>query len=189
LRRCIVPVDGFFEWRAIKGQWAKQLYAIAMKDGAPFGIGGIWENWRQPASGEWVGTFAITTTPGNELVADIHDRMPLILAPGDYARRLGEEPDPRDLMRPFPAAPMRMWPISTRVNAEKGLQWRSGRSGRKRRHRGPRKAVRAANSTGSTMERSSFSGPFWAMLVWSSMAASDHSRMVGVCHERSKPWL
>jgi putative SOS response-associated peptidase YedK len=51
-----------------------------------------------------------------ELVADIHDRMPVILAPDDYARWLGDEPDPRDLMRPFPAALMRMWPISTRVN-------------------------------------------------------------------------
>ena len=49
-RRCIVPADGFFEWKAIKGQKAKQPYAIAMKDGAPFGIAGIWENWREPAS-------------------------------------------------------------------------------------------------------------------------------------------
>jgi putative SOS response-associated peptidase YedK len=46
----------------------------------------------------------------------IHDRMPLILAPGDYARWLSDEPDPDDLMRPFPAEPMRMWPISIRVN-------------------------------------------------------------------------
>jgi len=52
----------------------------------------------------------------NELVADIPDRMPLIFAPGDYARWLGEGPDPCDLMRPFPAEPMRMWPISTSVN-------------------------------------------------------------------------
>ena len=51
-----------------------------------------------------------------ELVADIHDRMPLILAPTDYVRWLSDEYDPRDLMRPFPAEPMRMWPISTRVN-------------------------------------------------------------------------
>ena len=115
-RRCIVPVDGFFEWKAIKGQKAKQPYAIAMKDGSPFGLGGLWENWKDPASGEWVRTFAIITTDANELVADIHDRMPLILAPGDYARWLSDEPDPRDLMRPFPAEPMRMWPISTRVN-------------------------------------------------------------------------
>jgi putative SOS response-associated peptidase YedK len=47
---------------------------------------------------------------------DIHDRMPVILAFADYERRLGKEPDPRDLMRPYPAEPMRMWPISTRVN-------------------------------------------------------------------------
>jgi putative SOS response-associated peptidase YedK len=58
-RRCIVPVDGFFEWKAIKGQKAKQPYAIAMKDGAPFGLAGVWENWKEPASGEWIRTFAI----------------------------------------------------------------------------------------------------------------------------------
>ena len=56
-RRCIVPVDGFFEWKAIKGQKAKQPYAIAMKDGSPFGIGGLWENWKDPNSGEWIRTF------------------------------------------------------------------------------------------------------------------------------------
>ena len=79
-RRCIVPV-GFFEWKAIKSQKAKQPYAIAMKDGSPFGLGGLWENWKDPASGEWIRTFAITTTDANELVAEIHDRMPLILGP------------------------------------------------------------------------------------------------------------
>ena len=45
-RRCIVPVDGFFEWKPIKGQKAKQPFAIAMKDGSPFGIAGLWENWK-----------------------------------------------------------------------------------------------------------------------------------------------
>jgi putative SOS response-associated peptidase YedK len=112
-RRCIVPVDGFFEWKAIKGQKAKQPYAIAMKDGSPFGLGGLWENWKNPTSGEWLRTFAIITTDANELVADIHDRMPLILALADYVRWLSDEPDPHDLS---PAEPMRMWPISTRVN-------------------------------------------------------------------------
>jgi putative SOS response-associated peptidase YedK len=116
VRRCIVPVDGFFEWKAIKGQRAKQPYAIAMKNSSPFGIGGVWENWKEPRTGEWIRTFAIITTDANELVADIHDRMPLILAPQDYVRWLGEEAEPRDLMQPFPAEPMRMWPISTRVN-------------------------------------------------------------------------
>jgi putative SOS response-associated peptidase YedK len=58
-RRCIVRVDGFFEWRAIKGARAKQPYAIAMKDGSPFGLAGLWENWRNPTTGEWECTFAI----------------------------------------------------------------------------------------------------------------------------------
>ena len=115
-RRCIVPADGFFEWKEIKGRKAKQPYAIAMKDGAPFGLAGIWENWKEPASGDWIRTFAIITTGANELVREIHDRMPVILAPADYARWLGEEDDPRNLMRPFPAPLMRMWPISPRVN-------------------------------------------------------------------------
>jgi putative SOS response-associated peptidase YedK len=115
-RRCIVPVDGFFEWKAIKGQKTKQPYAIAMKDGAPFGIGGIWENWKDLATGEWIRTFAVITADANALVAEIHDRMPLIIATKDYVRWLDVEPDPHDLMRPFPADMMRMWPISTRVN-------------------------------------------------------------------------
>jgi hypothetical protein len=80
------------------------------------GIAGLWENWKDSASGEWIRTFALITTDANELVADIHDRMPAILAPEDYARWLSDEPDPRGLMRPFPAGPLRMWPISTRVN-------------------------------------------------------------------------
>jgi putative SOS response-associated peptidase YedK len=99
-----------------KGQRAKQPYAIAMKDGASFGIAGIWENWKEPASGEWIRTFAIVTTDANSMVTTIHDRMPVVLAPSDYERWLDDELDPRDLMRPFPAGLMRMWPISTRVN-------------------------------------------------------------------------
>jgi len=74
------------------------------------------EELEKPASGEWIRTFAIITTDSNELVTEIHDRMPVILAPSDYARWLGEELDPRDLMRPFSTHLMRMWPISTRVN-------------------------------------------------------------------------
>ena len=117
LRRCILPVDGFFEWKAIKGQRAKQPYAIAMKDGSPFGIAGLWENWKDPASGEWIRTFAVITTDANELVADIHDRMPAILAPEGYTRWLSDEPDPRDLMRPFPAGLMRMADLDARQQA------------------------------------------------------------------------
>ena len=116
-RRCIVPVDGFFEWRAIKGARAKQPYAIAMKDGSPFGLAGIWENWRNPDTDEWERTFAIITVPSNELVGQIHDRMPAILKPDSYERWLGPEPDPRDLLITYPSGPMTMWLISTRVNS------------------------------------------------------------------------
>jgi putative SOS response-associated peptidase YedK len=87
-----------------------------MKNGSPFGIAGIWENWKEPSTGEWVRTFAIITTDANDLLADIHDRMPVILPPSDYIRSLSEEADPRDLLRPFPSEDMPMWPTSTRVN-------------------------------------------------------------------------
>jgi len=65
-----LPVDGLLVWKAIHGQKAKQPYAIAMKDGAPFGTDGVWENWKEPISGDWIRTFAIITTNCNELVAD-----------------------------------------------------------------------------------------------------------------------
>ena len=65
-----------FEWRAIKGASPKQPYAIAMKDGSPFGLAGLWENWKNPSTEEWERTFAIITVPSNELVSQIHDRMP-----------------------------------------------------------------------------------------------------------------
>jgi putative SOS response-associated peptidase YedK len=116
-RRCILPVDGFFEWRAAEG--GKQPYAIAMKDGSPFGIAGIWENWKDPANGEWIRTFAVMTVPANELVAQIHDRMPAVLKSESYDRWLGIEPDPRELLVSYPTEPMRMWPISKRVNTPK----------------------------------------------------------------------
>jgi putative SOS response-associated peptidase YedK len=116
LRRCIVPVDGFFEWRAIKGTRAKQPYAIAMKDGSPFGLAGLWENWRNPITGEWGRTFAIITVPSNELVKQVHNRMPAILEPKSHDRWLSLEPDPHDLLITYPSEPMTMWPISTRVN-------------------------------------------------------------------------
>jgi len=116
LRRCIVPVDGFFEWRAIKGARAKQPYALAMNDSSPFGLAGLWENWENPNTEAWERTFAIVTVPSNELVGRIHDRMPAILEPSGYDRWLSAEPNPHDLLITYPSEPMAMWPISTRVN-------------------------------------------------------------------------
>ena len=116
-RRCIVPIDGFFEWRAINGTRAKQPYAIAMKDGSPLALAGLWENWRNPTTGEWERTFVVITVPSNDLVGQIHDRMPAILKPTAYDRWLGPEPNPHELLITYPPEPMTMWPISTRMNA------------------------------------------------------------------------
>ena len=116
-RRCLLPIDSFFEWKAIRGAKAKQPFAIAMKSGEPFALAAIWENWKQPETGEWLRTFAVVTCPANDLVADIHDRMPAIIPPAAYDRWLANiEPDPRDLLVPYPSEPMKMWPVSTRVN-------------------------------------------------------------------------
>ena len=113
-RRCLVVADGYYEWRVAD----KQPFAVALGNRGPMTFAGLWDLWCYPTAPEVkpLKSFTIITTPANELVTEIHDRMPLILAPRDYARWLSDEPDPRDLMRPFPATPMRMWPISTRVN-------------------------------------------------------------------------
>jgi putative SOS response-associated peptidase YedK len=103
-----VPVDGFFEWRAIKGARSKQPYAIAMKDGSPFGLAGLWENWRNPNTGEWERSFAIITVPSNSLVGQIHHRMPAILDPAIHDRWLGPEPDPCTLLFSYPPQFMAM---------------------------------------------------------------------------------
>lgn len=117
-RRCLVPVDSFFEWAKIRGKGSRQPYAIGMANGEPFALGGIWEGWRHPETGEIVRTFCVITTAANEMLADIHDRMPVILAPDAYDRWLtADEPDPRDLLVPYPAAPMAIWPVSLRVNS------------------------------------------------------------------------
>lgn len=112
--RCLVPVDGYFEWKDIKG--TKQPYALAMADDKPFCLAGIWATRRDPITDTEEQTFAIVTCEPNDLVGTIHDRMPVILHAKDYARWLGEEPDPADLMVPFPSARMKIWPVSTRVN-------------------------------------------------------------------------
>ena len=115
-RRCIVQIDGFFEWR-VEGARAKQPYAIAMKDGSPFGLAGLWEKLAQSEHGRMGTNVCNHHGTLNSLVEQIHDRMPAILKPATYERWLGPEPDPHDLLITYPSEPMTMWPISTRVNA------------------------------------------------------------------------
>ena len=82
-QRCIVPVDAFYEWK--KTAAGKQPYAIVNTDGSPFAMAGLWERWKDRASGLTVQTFTIITTVPNELCGAIHDRMPAIL-PRDKGR-------------------------------------------------------------------------------------------------------
>jgi len=94
-RRCLVPVDNFYEWK--KTAAGKQPYAIALADRCLMALAGLWENWRSPA-GEWVRSFAIVTTTPNELCAELHDRMPVVLGPETLPAWLEEEPaDSRQL--------------------------------------------------------------------------------------------
>ena len=117
-RRCIVPVDSFFEWAKLAAKGAKQPHAIAMQHGAPFALAGIWESWRQPETGEVFRSFCVITTSANELLAGLHDRMPVILPAQAYDRWLASvEPDPRDLLVPHASGPMTIWPVSPRVNS------------------------------------------------------------------------
>ena len=113
-RRCLVPADAFYEWKA--NGTTKQPFAIALRDRQLFAFAGLWENWKDPLSSQWVRTFTILTTKPNELVAPLHYRMPLILARADYEQWLDVAHDPASLIRPYPADEMTAWPISTRVN-------------------------------------------------------------------------
>ena len=117
-RRALVPVDSFFEWAKTHGKGPKQAYAIGMQTGAPFTLAGLWESWQHPETGEIIRSFCIITTTANALIAPIHDRMPVIVPPEAFDRWLSPvEPDPRDLLVPFPADLMRLWPVSARVNS------------------------------------------------------------------------
>ena len=91
---------------------------IAMADRSPFTLAGLWENWKDPQSGEWVRTFTIITTDANELVAKLHDRMPVVIAPEDHNRWLNGS-SPGELLKPFPADRMVMWPVSPKLNPPK----------------------------------------------------------------------
>jgi len=113
-RRCLVPADAFYEWKA-NGK-TKQPYAIATRHGHPFAFAGLWENWKDPTTQEWVRTFAIVTTKPNEVLAPLHDRMPVILESLNYDTWLDTQRDPADLLRPYPIDEIVTWPVSTRVN-------------------------------------------------------------------------
>ena len=98
-RRCLIPADGFYEWLgSVPGK--KQPYHIHKADHGLFGFAGIWEHW-MGADGSEIETAAIITTAANATIAAIHDRMPVVIMPGDFALWLeGEVKDAVALLRP-----------------------------------------------------------------------------------------
>lgn len=116
-RRCLIPADGFYEWKR-EGR-RKQPFCFEVDGGAVFAFAGLWDRWRGP-DGHAVETCTILTTTPNELLADVHDRMPVILAPEHHGPWL--DPSMQEaaiavgLLRPFDSKPMRRYPVSTRVN-------------------------------------------------------------------------
>lgn len=120
-RRCLVAADGFYEWRREgEGRSAKKtpMY-IRLASGRPFTFAGLWDAWKQP-DGTPLKTFTIVTTRAAEPIADIHDRMPVIVAPEDRARWLDREVDPeelRALLGPYPPGELVAWEVSRVVNA------------------------------------------------------------------------
>jgi putative SOS response-associated peptidase YedK len=116
-RRCIVPADGFYEW-APRGDF-RQPFWIAPTDGAPLGFAALWERWQAP-DGAPLETCALLTTAANAAIAELHPRMPVVLAPDAYAPWLA--PDARDvdalsaLLGPLPDDALAFHPVGTRVN-------------------------------------------------------------------------
>lgn len=117
-RRCLIPADGFYEWRKVSAK-AKQPYLIGRADWRPFAFAGLWEHWTGPDGGE-IESCTIITTEANELLQPLHDRMPVILEPEEYADWLDPAINDAErlqpLLDPYPPDLMALYPVSTTVN-------------------------------------------------------------------------
>ncbi len=119
-KRCLIPADGFYEWRKMGS--VKQPYCFEVGEGEVFAFAGLWDEWRSP-DGEIIESCTILTTGPNSLVADLHDRMPVIVTPDKYDVWL----DPyvndfgtiRDILKPYDANLMRRYPVSRKLNNSK----------------------------------------------------------------------
>ena len=113
-RRCLVVADGYYEWRDSD----KQPFAVALANRGPMTLAGLWDYWRTPA-GEIVKSFAIITTKANDILAPLHDRMPVVVPPDRWAKWLGEkavaESALKAMLCPYPGGAMAFWPVDRRV--------------------------------------------------------------------------
>lgn len=120
-RRCLVPADGFYEWKPVPGARARQPFFVRRADGRPFAFAGLWEPG--PGTGDPQDSCTILTTDPNELLRPLHDRMPLILDQEAYDLWL--DPSVRDpgrlrpLLRPCPPEALLVHPVGPKVNDPK----------------------------------------------------------------------
>lgn len=118
-RRCLILADGFYEWKATEE--GKQPYRFVMKDKMPFAIAGLWETWTKGK--ELLTTCTIITTAANEVTANVHDRMPVILPEDSYDGWLNPKFDDvntlKTMLTPYPAELMDKYRVSTLVNSPK----------------------------------------------------------------------
>ena len=132
-RRCLVPANGFYEW--VETDDGKQPYRVAFEDDRAFAMAGLWDRWEPSAATTQTGldafgggasdaddpegpleTFTIVTTEPNDLIADLHHRMAVVLEPGREREWLTAT-DPADLFAPYPADEMCAYPVSSAVNS------------------------------------------------------------------------
>jgi putative SOS response-associated peptidase YedK len=117
-RRCLIPVDGFYEWQKVDGN-KQPFYIHPREPDRPFALAGLWDHW-EGDDGRHVESCTILTTTPNDLVRPLHDRMPVILAPVDFDLWLDpgvQNPEAvRSLLRPYPDAAMACHPVGRYVN-------------------------------------------------------------------------
>src|SRR5262245_1823827 len=120
-RRCLVLADGWYEWQV--GPGGKQPWFIRMKDARPFAFAGLWERWKDPATGAPLESCTIVTTEAAESIRKIHERMPVVLAETDQDRWLDTAFSDTDklseLLRPFDPKLLEAWKVGREVNAPK----------------------------------------------------------------------
>ena len=111
--RCIVPASGYYEWRTIDK--TKQPYFISAADGAVLSIAGLWDELKDPESGETIASGTLIVTAANDFTRAIHDRMPVLLGQQDHEAWLTGKAGV-EVLRPAPNDLLRMWPVWKRVN-------------------------------------------------------------------------
>jgi len=112
-RRCLIPASGYYEWKATST--GKQPYYISARDVSVLSFAGLWDEWRDIETGEAVKSCTIIVTDANALTRQIHDRMPVVIAPEQFEPWLTGVAG-IELLKPAPENMLQMWPVSRKVN-------------------------------------------------------------------------